>query len=325
METNNNTLQFYVNFDHHNKRVDGFLSYCLSDEYSRSFLQKIITDGKVTVNGNAINKSSYKLQEKDIVEFERPELEEAEIVPQKMDLEIVYEDEHVLVVNKPAGLTVHPGAGCPDGTLVNGLMEHCKGSLAGIGGVERPGIVHRIDKGTSGLLVVAKDDHSHQDLAKQFAEKTTHRSYVALVYGILPQEDGTIVGNIGRDPKNRKRMAYLETKGKEAKTTFRVLREYQDCVSLVKLKLYTGRTHQIRVHMTSIGHNLIGDPLYGKPVLSKNLDLTQKNVIKKIDHQMLHAMELGFRHPHTRKFLKFKVPPPADFQNLIALLKQDEE
>ncbi|MCP4355936.1 MAG: RluA family pseudouridine synthase [Proteobacteria bacterium] len=322
MEKTENTLQFYTNFEHHNKRLDGFLSYCLSGDYSRSFLQKLILDGQVKVNGKTINKVSYKLQEKDIVEIEIPELETAEIVPQKMDLEIVYEDEHLLVVNKPAGLTVHPGAGQPDGTLINGLMEYCKGSLSGIGGVERPGIVHRIDKGTSGLLVVAKDDHSHQELAKQFAEKTTHRSYVALVYGILPQETGTIIGNIARDPKNRKRMAFVENKGKEAKTTFRVLNEYRNCVSLVKLKLYTGRTHQIRVHMTSVGNNLIGDPIYGKMTLNKNLADEQKAIIKSIDHQMLHAMELGFKHPETGKFLKFKVAPPEDFQKLINILKK---
>jgi len=322
MEKTENILQFYTNFDHHNKRIDGFLAYHLSDEYSRSFLQKIITEGNVTVNGKTVEKVSYKLQEKDIVEVLVPEIKTAEITPQKMDLEIVYEDEHLLVVNKPVGLSVHPGAGQPDGTLVNGLMEHCKGDLAGIGGAERPGIVHRIDKDTSGLIVVAKDDHSHQELAKQFAEKTTHRSYVALVYGILPQEDGTIVGNIARDPKNRKRMAYIPNKGKEAKTTFRVLNEYCDCMSLVKLKLYTGRTHQIRVHMTSIGNNLVGDQVYGKMHLSRNLSDEQKAFVKAANHQMLHAMELGFKHPHTGKFMKFKTPPPEDFQKLIAVLKQ---
>lgn len=324
MELKKDIKQFYVNFENHNLRLDGFLAYCLSGEYSRSFIQKLIKDGNITINGRTEKKTSFKVQEKDIIEIHIPEIEPAKIIAQKMDLDIVYEDEYLIVINKPAGITVHPGAGQPDGTLINGLMEHCKGSLSGIGGVERPGVVHRIDKGTSGLLVFAKDDFTHQELAKQFAEKTTHRKYVALVYGILPQEEGTIVGNIARDPKNRKKMAYIPNKGKEAKTTFRVLNEYRECISLLKLKLYTGRTHQIRVHMTSIGHNLIADPLYGKPHFHKNLNNSQKEFIKKLDHQMLHAMELGFKHPHTKKFLKFKAEPPQDFQTLIRLLKIED-
>tara|TARA_Y100001960_G_scaffold321764_1_gene397062 strand:- start:248 stop:1225 length:978 start_codon:yes stop_codon:yes gene_type:complete len=322
MEKEANLLEFYVNFDHHNKRIDGFLSYCLSGEQSRSAIQRFIGEDLVKVNGNVINKVSYKVQEKDIVEVTIPEVKPAEIIPEDLNLDVVYEDEHLIVVNKPAGMTVHPGAGCYNGTLVNGLMHHCKGSLSGIGGIERPGIVHRIDKGTSGLLVAAKNDETHQGLAMQFAEKTNHRVYVALCYGILPQEEGTIVGNIGRDPKDRKKMAYVQTGGKEAKTTFRVLNEYKDAISLVRLKLHTGRTHQIRVHMTSIGFPLIGDPMYGKMHLSKNLEPEQKAMIKEIDHQMLHAMELGFKHPITGKNLKFKAPPAQDFQDLVSVLKQ---
>jgi 23S rRNA pseudouridine1911/1915/1917 synthase len=322
MEKETNILEFYVNFDHHNKRIDGFLSYCLSGEQSRSSIQRYMAEGMVEVNNVIVNKVSYKLQEKDIVKVTIPEVKIAEILPEDLNLDVVYEDEHLIVINKPAGLTVHPGAGCYSGTLVNGLMHHCKGSLSGIGGVERPGIVHRIDKGTSGLLVAAKNDATHQGLSLQFAEKTNHRVYVALVYGILPQEEGTIVGNIGRDTKDRKKMAHVQSGGKEAKTTFRVLNEYKDAISLVRLKLHTGRTHQIRVHMTSIGFPLIGDPMYGKMHLSKNLEPEQKAMIKEIDHQMLHAMELGFKHPITGKHLKFKAAPPKDFQNLISVLKQ---
>ena len=322
MEKETNILEFYVNFDHHNKRIDGFLSYCLSGEQSRSFIKKLMLEDMVQVNGKTVSKVSHKLQEKDIVKITIPELKPAEIIPEDLGLEVVFEDEHLIVVNKPAGMTVHPGAGCYNGTLVNGLMHHCAGSLSGIGGVERPGIVHRIDKGTSGLLVAAKNDETHQGLARQFAEKTNHRVYVALCYGILPQEEGVVVGNIGRDPKDRKKMAYVQTGGKEAKTTFRLLNEYKDAISLVRLKLHTGRTHQIRVHMTSIGFPLLGDPMYGKMHLSKNLEPEQKAYIKTLDHQMLHAMELGFKHPITGEHLKFKAAPPQDFQDAISVLKQ---
>jgi 23S rRNA pseudouridine1911/1915/1917 synthase len=322
MKKEANKLQFYVNFEHHNNRLDAFLSYHLSGDQSRSAIQRIIGEEQVKINDKVITKVSYKVQEKDIVDITIPEVKPTEIIPEDLNLEVVFEDEHLVVVNKPAGMTVHPGAGCYAGTLVNGLMHHCKGSLSGIGGEERPGIVHRIDKGTSGLLVVAKDDITHQGLARQFAEKTNHRVYVALCYGILPQEEGTIVGNIGRDTKDRKKMAYVQTGGKEAKTTFRVLNEYKDAVSLVRLKLHTGRTHQIRVHMTSIGFPLLGDPMYGKMHLSKNLEPEQKAFIKSLDHQMLHAMELGFKHPVTGQHLKFKAAPPQDFQDLISVLKQ---
>ena len=235
---------------------------------------------------------------------------------QEIDLDIVHEDEHLLVVDKPAGMVVHPAAGNPDGTLVNALLHHCAGRLSGIGGVARPGIVHRIDKDTSGLLVVAKTDVAHEGLAKQFARHDIHRAYLAIAAGIPSPAQGTIDAPIARSPANRKKMAVVaDGRGKRAVTRYRIVAPLRRA-ALVECRLETGRTHQVRVHMASIGHPLIGDPVYGR-TLSEHRDL-----LKSLDfhRQALHAAELGFEHPVSKENLTFKSPLPSDIQELFGAL-----
>lgn len=281
-------------------RVDKAIS-TLNGEWSRSQVQQWMKDGQVLVNGRSV-KANYKCVLNDVIAIEIPEPEALDVIPEEMDLDIFYEDADVLVVNKPKGMVVHPAPGHLTGTLVNGLMAHCK-DLSGINGVLRPGIVHRIDKDTSGLLMVAKNDLAHESLVNQLVAKTVNRKYKAIVHGIIPHDYGTIDAPLGRDQKDRQSMAVVDN-GKHAVTHFNVLERYKD-FTFVECKLETGRTHQIRVHMKYIGYPLVGDPKYGP---RKTLDL---------GGQALHAGILGFEHPRTGQYLEFEAPLPTYFEQLL--------
>ncbi|KAF0820291.1 MULTISPECIES: RluA family pseudouridine synthase [unclassified Cytobacillus] len=282
------------------ERIDKVLS-SLNADWSRTQVQQWIKEGNVLVNGQT-PKTNYKCSADDKIEISIPEPEELDVVPEKMDLDIYYEDQDVLVVNKPKGMVVHPAAGHGTGTLVNGLMAHCK-DLSGINGVMRPGIVHRIDKDTSGLLMVAKNDMAHESLVNQLMNKTVTRKYRAIVHGIIPHDYGTIDAPIARDPKDRQSMSVVDN-GKHAVTHFQVLERFKD-FTLVECQLETGRTHQIRVHMKYIGFPLAGDPKYGP---RKTLD---------IGGQALHAGVLGFKHPRSGEYLEFEAPAPDYFKELV--------
>ncbi|KYC64746.1 RluA family pseudouridine synthase [Heyndrickxia coagulans] len=288
-----------------NERLDKIVS-SIREEWSRSQVQQWIKDGDITVNGKK-EKANYRCQAGDLVEIEVPEPELPDIEPEDLHLDIYYEDADVLVVNKPKGMVVHPSNGHFTGTLVNGLMYHCK-DLSGINGVLRPGIVHRIDKDTSGLLMVAKNDYAHEKLAAQLSEKTVTRKYFALVHGNIPHESGTIDAPIGRDPADRQRMAVVDN-GKDAVTHFHVLERF-DRYTFIECRLETGRTHQIRVHMKYIGHPLAGDPKYGP---KKTIDF---------GGQALHAGVLGFCHPRTGETLTFEAPLPDDFAHLLNTMRR---
>ena len=293
-------------------RLDKFLADVFPD-LSRNTFIRLIEGNNITnkQTGIIINRPDYKIQTGEVFEIVQPEAVSMEVLPEDMPLDIVYEDEDVVVVNKPAGLVVHPGAGNWEHTLVNGLLFHCKDSLSGIGGVERPGIVHRIDKDTSGLLVVAKNDKAHVALAKQFEVHSIQREYQAFVWGKLDEEQGRIEGNIGRSSTNRQKMALVRMGGKPAVTHYTRLNVYGGgLISFVKCVLETGRTHQIRVHMSSIRHPLVGDYTYGKP--PKNAP----DFVRDFPRQALHAGLLGFVHPSTKKQLIFEVPMPPDMQEL---------
>jgi len=282
-------------------RLDKALSESLPD-MSRTYLQELITSRYVLVNGEK-KKAKYTCQINDEIVVAIPAPVEAEIVPEQMDLEIVYEDEDVIVVNKPSGLVVHPSSGNMTGTLVNGLVHQIK-DLSGINGVMRPGIVHRIDKDTSGLLMVAKNDMAHESLASQLREKTVRREYIALVHGVLAHDKGVIEAPIARDPKDRKRMAVVSG-GKPAVTHFEVLKRFAG-FTLVKCILETGRTHQIRVHMRYIEHPLAGDPIYGP-----------RKTIKTDHGQFLHAKVIGFEHPKTGEHMSFDSELPDYFTDIV--------
>ncbi|KGR73824.1 RluA family pseudouridine synthase [Ureibacillus sinduriensis] len=287
------------------ERIDKALS-TIQEEWSRSQISSWITDGIVKVNGEDV-KAKYKVKAGDVIEVDVPDPESLEVIPEDLDLEIIYEDKDVLVVNKPKGMVVHPAPGHLTGTLVNGLMHHCQ-DLSGINGILRPGIVHRIDKDTSGLLMVAKNDQAHHSLVDQLVNKTVTRKYTALVHGHIAHDKGTIDAPIGRDPKDRQKQAVVDN-GKHAVTHFSVLERLGD-FTLVECRLETGRTHQIRVHMNYIGYPLAGDPKYGP---KKTIDF---------GGQVLHAGVLGFVHPATEEYLEFEVPLPADYVALLEELRQ---
>lgn len=286
-------------------RLDQYLSAVI-ENVSRSGAQKLIEDGHVK------NLGGKSIQKRDIVkvgdrfEIEVPEPVDYTAIPQPMNLDIVYEDAHLIVINKPKGIVVHPAPGNPDGTLVNGILHHCKGQLSGINGVIRPGIVHRIDKDTSGLLVIAKDDRTHAGLSEQLAEHSMERHYQAVVYGNVKTDEGRIDAPIGRHPVDRKKMAIVTKGGRNAATNYRVLERYKGFTHL-SLQLETGRTHQIRVHMASLGHPLAGDVVYGPT-----------KVITALDGQCLHAKTLGFVHPITGEKLCFDSELPLYFQEFLA-------
>lgn len=301
------TVTITIEQEYAGERLDKALS-TIHEDWSRTQIAGWIEEGLVMVNGKEV-KAKYKVKEGDVVEIEVPEPEELEVIPENLDLDIVYEDEDVIVVNKPKGMVVHPAPGHMTGTLVNGLMYHCK-DLSGINGVLRPGIVHRIDKDTSGLLMVAKNDMAHNGLVEQLVNKTVTRKYTALVHGHIPHNKGTIDAPIGRDPKDRQKQAVVDN-GKEAITHFQVLERFGGKYTLVECKLETGRTHQIRVHMKYIGYPLVGDPKYGP---KKTIDF---------GGQALHAGVLGFIHPRTKEYLEFEVPLPEDFMNLLEKLRKE--
>lgn len=289
-------------------RIDKYLAEVMTD-YSRSFLQKQLKDKNVTVNGCPV-KASYKVAEEEEIAVAIPASQEPDILPQNIPLDILYEDEQLLVVNKPKGMVVHPSAGHYSDTLVNALMFHCKGRLSGINGVLRPGIVHRIDMDTTGALVVCKTDLAHQSLAAQLKKHSITRRYRAIVHGNLKESQGTVEGTIGRHPVERKKMAANVTKGKRAVTHYRVLEQLKG-YTYVECQLETGRTHQIRVHMSSIGHPLLGDVVYGP----------KKCPFPSLMGQTLHAMVLGFLHPVTGEYLEFQAPLPEYFEALLKKLR----
>ena len=288
-------------------RLDKYLAEQFPEQ-TRSYLQKLIKEGQVLVNGKTV-KSGYQLSKGDEVSVTIPEPKELDVEPQKIDLDIVYEDEDVILINKPKGMVVHPAPGHTTDTLVNGLLYHCKDNLSGINGVARPGIVHRIDRDTTGILIVCKNDMSHNSIAAQLKEHSINRRYRALVHGNLKEDTGTVEGPIGRHPVDRKKMAINERNGKPAVTHYTVLERFGN-YTLIECKLETGRTHQIRVHMTSIGHPLVGDEVYG-PAKSPF----------KLQGQCLHAMVLGFVHPRTGEYMEFSADLPEYFKDLLKKLR----
>lgn len=289
-------------------RLDAFLSGT-RPALSRSAAQQLCEAGKVRVNGATAGKS-LRLKAGDWVEYEPPEPVKLETLPEEIPLRIVYEDDHLLVVDKPQGMVVHPAPGSPDKTLVNALLFHCAGRLSSINGVIRPGIVHRIDKDTSGLLVVAKDDASHSGLAGQFSRHTVDRLYYAVVHGCPKRTEGRIEAPLGRHPADRKKMCVTSKNSRFAATNYEVVERF-DRFSLVRLRLETGRTHQIRAHMAHIGHPVAGDPVYGPA----------KGGVKGLNGQCLHAALLGFDHPATGERLRFESPPPETFCTLLDKLR----
>ncbi len=288
-------------------RIDKFLSK-KNDNISRSYIQQLIDDDMVTVNGET-EKSSYKLKLDDIVKIIIPKPKKPEIEPMEMKLNIIYEDNDIIVINKAAGLIVHPVPGNWDNTLVNGLLAYSD-DLSGINGVKRPGIVHRLDKDTSGALVVAKNDHSHRQLVKQFKKRETMKIYRTIVKGIVPHDKGTIDAPIGRDPVDRKKMAVVKDNSKKAVSHFTVLERFNTHTYL-EVKLETGRTHQIRVHLSYMGYPVMGDDKYGRKKPKKNFN---------VDRQLLHAYILGFNHPRTNKWLELKAKLPDDFVKILGIL-----
>ena len=289
-------------------RLDAFLSAQL-DGLSRSHIQKILKGGGVLVNGRP-EKSSYRVAPGDQVELEVPEPEEPEILAEEMDLDILYEDRDIILINKPKGMVVHPAAGHYSGTLVNGLMAHCREELSGINGVLRPGIVHRIDKDTTGVLIACKNDFAHTSIAQQLKVHSITRKYYAIVHGVIREEEGTVNAPIGRHPTDRKKMSINTKNGREAVTHYRVLQRFEK-FTYVECQLETGRTHQIRVHMASIHHPLLGDTVYGPA----------KCPVSGLQGQTLHAGVLGFIHPRTGEYMEFSAPLPEYFQELLKKLK----
>ncbi len=281
------------------QRLDRFLRQEIS-EHSRAFLQKLIEAGHVVVNGGTV-KASYKVRAGDKVRVEVPPPRALETLAEDIALDVLFEDSDLVVVNKPAGLVVHPAAGNREHTLVNALLHHCRGELAGIGGVERPGIVHRLDKGTSGCIVVAKTDFAHKALVVQFKSREVKKIYRAVCWGKLARPSGRIETIIGRSERDRKKMSARTSRGRPAVTDYRVLKQFAD-FALVELHIHTGRTHQIRVHMAHIGHPVLGDATYGRA--------QQTNI--SVARPLLHAYKLGFTHPRSQKFMEFTAPVPED-------------
>ena len=300
-------LNYHVSDGQSGIRIDRYLSE-MNEELSRSYIQKLLKEQKITVNGSAV-KANYKVQEGDEISVAVPDIKEPDILPEDIPLDILYEDEDVLIVNKPKGMVVHPSAGHTSGTLVNAIMFHCKDNLSGINGVLRPGIVHRIDKDTTGSVIVCKNDAAHQALAVQFADHTITRRYRAIVHGVLTDDEGIIDAPIGRDNADRKKMAVNQVNGKRAVTHYTVLERFER-FTYIECRLETGRTHQIRVHMASIGHPLLGDSVYGP----------KKCPFPKLEGQTLHAMILGFVHPRTGEYIETSAPLPEYFQRLLDLL-----
>ena len=314
--------------DHAGWRLDRFLAASLAD-VSRSRLKQLLEEGAVGSDGKTIKDPNHRVKPGEVYQVALSPPAPASPRGQDIPLTVVHEDKDLIVIDKPAGLVVHPAAGNPDGTLVNALIAHCGPSLMGIGGEARPGIVHRLDKDTSGLLVAAKNERAMTSLAKQFANHTIERAYNALVWGAPRSKSGSIEGAIGRNPFDRKRMAVVRGGGKQARTNYRVLESFGDAArpfaSLIECRLETGRTHQIRVHLTHLGHPLIGDPAYGRsrqPPRPKNpAEEHAFALAANFPRQALHARVLGFQHPSLHKNLRFESPWPADFAALVQALR----
>ncbi|MBQ2973717.1 MAG: RluA family pseudouridine synthase [Clostridia bacterium] len=304
----NEPVSIVIDDDCGGSRLDRILSDVLCD-YSRSFVQNLFISGLVYCNGKEVSKS-FKPKSGNVIEFTVPEPKEISLEPENIPLDIVYEDNDLLVVNKPRGMVVHPAPGNYDSTLVNALLWHCKGNLSGINGVVRPGIVHRIDKDTSGLLLVAKNDNAHVSLSQQISVHSLDREYRAVIHGHLKELEGTVDAPIGRSPNDRKKMCVINRNSKNAVTHYRVLEEYKD-FSFVALKLETGRTHQIRVHMAYLGHPVAGDPVYGP-----------KNGVSSLNGQCLHAGIIGFDHPSTGEHIRLEAPLPDYFTDFIGRIKK---
>ena len=292
------------------ERIDKFLSWRL-EEVSGSYIQKLIKEGHVSVNGKPV-KANYKLGAGDKISVEIPEAKEPDILPEDIPLDILYEDQDILVVNKPKGMVVHPAAGHYSGTLVNALMYHCKDSLSGINGVMRPGIVHRIDMDTTGSLLVCKNDEAHRILAEQLKEHTIRREYHAIVYGNIKEDTGTVDAPIGRHPTDRKKMSINHKNGKQAVTHYEVLERFGN-FTYIRCRLETGRTHQIRVHMASLHHPLLGDEVYGP---------SSRPPFPGLKGQVLHAKILGIYHPATGEYMEFDAPLPQYFVDLLQKLRR---
>lgn len=290
------------------ERIDKYISGMV-DTLSRSYLQKLIKENAVSVNGAPV-KANYRVKAEDEIVFYLPEAVEPDIEPEDIALSILYEDEDLLFINKPKGMVVHPAAGHYSGTVVNAVLYHCRGHLSGINGIMRPGIVHRIDKDTTGSLVICKTDAAHADVARQLKEHTITRRYRAIVHGLFAEEEGTIDTPIGRHPTERKKMAAGVSNGRTAVTHYRTLQRFEGYTYL-ECMLETGRTHQIRVHMASIGHPLLGDEVYGN----------QKSPFK-LEGQTLHAMTLGLQHPRDGRYLEIEAPLPDYFVRLLQILKK---
>lgn len=300
-------LEFVVIAEDTGIRIDRYLSDQCS-QVSRSYLQKLLKEEAVLVNQKPV-KSNYKIGTLDKIQLSIPEAVELEIEAEDMPLDIIYEDKDIILINKPKGMVVHPAAGHYSGTLVNGLMAHCKEDLSGINGVMRPGIVHRIDMDTTGALIVCKNDVAHNSIAEQLKEHSITRKYFAVVHGVLKQDEGTVSAPIGRHPVDRKKMSINEKNGREAVTHYRVLERYRQ-FTYVECQLETGRTHQIRVHLASIGHPLLGDSVYG-PAKSPY----------RLNGQTLHAGVLGIIHPRTGEYMEFTAPLPDYFEDLLRKLR----
>ena len=303
-------LILYAGTENIGERIDKFISDS-AEEISRSYAAKLCTDGLVTVNGKALGKN-YKIKGGEEISADIPEPEELSLVPENIPLDIVYEDDDVIVINKPQGMVVHPAAGNESGTLVNALLYHCGESLSAINGVIRPGIVHRIDKDTSGLLVAAKNNEAHLKLSEQLKERKALRKYNALVNGNIKEDFGTVNKPIGRSPSDRKKMAVVQG-GREAVTHYSVLERFGR-YTLIECVLETGRTHQIRVHMASLGHSIVGDKVYGVKKERFNLN-----------GQLLHARTIGFVHPKTGEMMEFSAPLPDYFEAVLEKLRNFEQ
>lgn len=306
-----NTFTFQITEEETGGRIDVVLSRLLAEEMSRSFVQKRIESGDVTVNGVCCISKKLSVKTDDLIEITLPPAVALDVTPEEIPLTILYEDKDVLVVDKPKGMVVHPAPGNPSGTLVNAILYHCE-TLSSINGVIRPGIVHRIDKDTSGLLMVAKNDQAHRSLAAQLAQHSITRAYEAVVWHNLKEDEGTVDAPLGRDPKNRLRMAVVREGGRRAVTHYRVLKRFGQ-FTYIEARLETGRTHQIRVHMAYINHALLGDSVYGP-----------KKSYPGVHTQTLHARKLGFIHPTTGKYMEFESPLPEEFQSLLAKLAAEK-
>ncbi len=306
-----------------NQRLDKYLTHSL-DQLSRTRLQNLIDEGHVQINGHVVQSASHKVKANGQITVHVPPAVDATPMPQEIPLEIIYEDEDVLVINKQAGLIVHPAPGHADETLVNALLAHCGASLSGIGGVKRPGIVHRLDKETTGLMVIAKNDAAHQGLCAQFEGRSLSRTYQAIVWGLPHPTQGTIDLPIGRCPKHRQKMRVLNT-GKQAITHYKVLKTAPHTVlpacrlTLVECTLETGRTHQIRVHLNHIGHPLVGDPLYGHA--PRTAAKVWPKTVLSFPRQALHALKLKFIHPRTHQEMTFECPLPDDLREILGMIR----